>query len=260
VAPEGSSLPRAAFSTFFSNERKTIMVSSLPSIEEIGSIVTEELAGGVVSDRCEEGDRLYLRTLLPLTEEVLPADFVRGGVAVMADETEIHVHPYLLRQVCRNGAVLPQLARARNVRRLEPDASPYDVDAVETELREVVRACSAAEVFSNAVDDFRMASRQEGDITVLQLLMVSSYPNWIRSHFPEIMRRFLRDDDRSMFGLVNAVTSTARDQRDPDARWRLEELGGGMLAMKLPQAKPGGSAAPVATRPMEWQEYALAGR
>jgi hypothetical protein len=45
-----------------------------------------------------------------------------------------------------------------------------------------------------------------------------------------------------MFGLVNAVTSVARDQKDPQVRWRLEELGGGILAMRFPSDKLGGYA------------------
>jgi hypothetical protein len=34
---------------------------------------------------------------------------------------------------------------------------------------------------------------------------------------------------------MNAVTSLARDSRDPDDRWRLEELGGGIGARLRPQ-------------------------
>jgi hypothetical protein len=41
--------------------------------------------------------------------------------------------------------------------------------------------------------------------------------------------------DHTGFGLMNAVTSLARDTRDPDDRWRLEELGGGIGAAILPR-------------------------
>ena len=52
-----------------------------------------------------------------------------------------------------------------------------------------------------------------------------------------IVRRFEAEDDGSTLGLVNAVTSVARDTPDPEMRWRLEELGGGMLA-RLPERAP----------------------
>ena len=85
----------------------------LPAPQEICAIVTEELAlvGGTISDAYEDGERLFLRSLLPMADQVRPKDVIQGGIAVMADEAEIHVHPYLLRQVCRNGAIMPQLIR-----------------------------------------------------------------------------------------------------------------------------------------------------
>ena len=46
---------------------------------------------------------------------------------------------------------------------------------------------------------------------------------------------FISGSDRNRFGLMNAVTSVARDTRDPDARWRLEELGGGIGARLRPR-------------------------
>ena len=162
----------------------------------------------------------------------------------MANETEIHVHPYLLRQVCRNGAIMPQVIETQTISRVDFAASSDDIEAVGTELREALRSCSAPEVFSNAIEHFSLAMLRSADLTLVQLLMHSSMLH--RRHRGvqrEIMRRFSQDRDRSMFGLVNAVTSVARDQRDPNIRWRLEELGGGMLALKSPEGKPGGCAA-----------------
>ena len=55
-------------------------------------------------------------------------------------------------------------------------------------------------------------------------------PDIATRYLSEIVERFFKTADSSTFGLINAVTSVARDTRDPAARWRLEELGGGMLA------------------------------
>jgi hypothetical protein len=60
--------------------------------------------------------------------------------------------------------------------------------------------------------------------------------------FMAIMDRFFEGRDPSRFGLMNAVTSVARDTSDPEVRWRLEEFGGGV---------------PVAVQePDHWQELA----
>jgi hypothetical protein len=59
----------------------------------------------------------------------------------------------------------------------------------------------------------------------------------------EIVRRFRDAGDRTAFGLMNAVTSIARDQDDPEVRWQLEKLGGGVPAMNFPHVRPDGSEA-----------------
>ncbi len=53
----------------------------------------------------------------------------------------------------------------------------------------------------------------------------------------QFLRRFRSQPDRTRFGLVNAITSLARDTRDPESRWRLEELGGA-IAAGVPGAPP----------------------
>jgi hypothetical protein len=53
----------------------------------------------------------------------------------------------------------------------------------------------------------------------------------------EIMGRFFGDEDRTRFGLMNAVTSVARDTSDPETRWNLEELGGA-VAINAPGSNP----------------------
>ena len=50
-----------------------------------------------------------------------------------------------------------------------------------------------------------------------------------------VLERFTAGRERTRFGLMNAVTSVARDTSDPDDRWRLEELGGEIGARILPR-------------------------
>ncbi|MHC4519484.1 MAG: hypothetical protein ACYTAS_12915, partial [Planctomycetota bacterium] len=58
-----------------------------------------------------------------------------------------------------------------------------------------------------------------------------------------VLGRYERQPERSLFGLMNAITSVARDTRDHDTRWRLEEAGGGMLARLVPAPTPRGAPA-----------------
>jgi hypothetical protein len=81
----------------------------------------------------------------------------------------------------------------------------------------------------------RAAAQGEADVMLHLLPVLPHMPPAVRAHvLRTILTRFESGRDRSLFGLVNAVTSVARDTDDPNLRWRLEELGGGMLA-RLPE-------------------------
>ncbi len=218
----------------------------LPATQDIDATIVDELAfvGGTVSDRFDDGRRLYLRAILPMSDEVRPKDIVEGGIAVRTVGQEIDVCPYLFRQVCRNGAIIPQVAETRRIERVDVDAPSYTVEAVSDQLREAMRACSATEVFAHATRQVKSATSKEVPQDIFQLLLFSSFRRKIPAHLiDEIMRTFLGAEDRSAFNLMNAVTSVARNQDDPEVRWQLEELGGGVPAMSFPHVRPDGSEA-----------------
>ena len=73
------------------------MALLLPATQDIDATVVEELEflGGTVSDRFDDGQRLFLRALLPMSDKVRPKDVVEGGIAVRTTGREIEVCPYL---------------------------------------------------------------------------------------------------------------------------------------------------------------------
>jgi hypothetical protein len=222
------------------------MALLLPATQDIHATVVDELAlmRGTVSDRFDDGRRLFLRAILPLSGEVRPKDIVEGGIAVRTVGHEIEVCPYLFRQVCRNGAVMPQVVETRRIERVDFAAPSKAIDAVIEHVRETMRACAAAEIFDHATRQIRLATTTEVSSDISSLLRFSSMWRTIPAELQDdIVETFLADDDRSVFGLMNAVTSVARDQDDPEVRWRLEELGGGVPAMKFPRVRPDGSEA-----------------
>ncbi len=225
------------------------MAPLLPSTQDIAATAIEELAflGGTVADKCDDGKSLFLRAFLPRSDEVRPRDIVEGGIALRTVGQEIVVCPYLFRQVCRNGAIMPQVVEIQHIQRVEFDAPSEAIEAVNEELREAVHACSAAEVFTRATQQVRSSLTTEVPSDIFNLLLWSSYRRTIPTDLVrQIMQAFREAEDRSAFSLMNAVTSVARDQEDPEDRWELEELGGGVPAMKFPQVRPDGSAAELA--------------
>src|SRR5438270_5929286 len=75
--------------------------------------------GGKLTDKSLSKRRLFARSVVKLSEEVKPGDRLHGGVALKAREGEVSVHPYVLRQVCTNGAVMPQLLETTHLSHLD---------------------------------------------------------------------------------------------------------------------------------------------
>jgi len=66
----------------------------------------------------------------------------------------------------------------------------------------------------------RTACEVEADLALTLLPLVSRLTTRGNVEvLSQIMSRFFREEDRSRFGLANAITAFARDTRDPDLRW-----------------------------------------
>jgi hypothetical protein len=211
-------------------QRYAVHYSESLTSARILDIFREEITavGGTVTDTFHDQERLFTRSLLPRIAEVQRNDQVQAGVALRALGPEICLHPYVFRLVCRNGAIMAQAMQARHLCELHL----HNSDEAESLIREAIQGCCVPEAFTNASQQMRSALQ----------LQASNDLNWLvhsLSHLPQdasapilrqIVDRFFREADRSRFGLMNAITSVARDTHDPALRWDLEELGGGIPA------------------------------
>jgi hypothetical protein len=195
--------------------------------------------GGRVTDTFHDGGRLFIRSLLPNVAEVRPKDRMEGGIALRSNEEELWLHPYLFRQVCRNGAITAQSIESLHVECL----GAYTLEEGTSMLREAIARCAEKRVFAKSIRRLRTAALSEVDELLNLMAHVSELQRaGMGSFLGQILGRFVGEGDRSRFGFMNAVTSVARDTRDPDDRWRLEELGGGIgarLRPKRPSNAPG---------------------
>ena len=200
-----------------------------PTTAEIGEVFAEEVAGlgGTVTDRYVDGTILLARSVLPGLREVGRDDAVQGGVAIRATDEAIQVHPYVFRQVCSNGAIMARAIQTWQVERV--DAGGLTTPAPLGAVREAIRACGSDEAFSASAERMRSAREDQADLALMIMPMMDRLPKEIVNDLLRtIVERFLKGPDSSRFGLMNAVTSVARDTRDPESRWKLEELGGGI--------------------------------
>jgi hypothetical protein len=221
--------------------------------DQVLQTFTQELAtrGGKITDTFNDGPRLFCRSVLPLADEVRPGDGLHGGIALKATDEHICVYPYTFRLVCRNGAIRAEAVGSiviEGVQELEPSFILHSI-------REGIEACAAPEIFKDTITKMKSAAQVELDTALNLLPLLSRHKNLLGTDvFRQIVERFFGEKDKTQFGLANAITSLARDTRDPQQRWNLEELGGGLLIAaptKLPKnsarAKPRRSTlAPVA--------------
>jgi hypothetical protein len=216
----------------------------LPTTGQLTSCFTREIdeAGGQVLDVYDDGHRLFLRAILARTWEVRPKDGVQGGVALRTTEGEVLVHPYVFRQVCRNGAIVAQAIQTRRVDRVPetPFADPEEaVRAVLAEVAAAVHECCAPDIFAEFTNNLRTACEMEADLVIQVAPYLVRFPKQVAAQlFTDIEKRFTKEGDHSLYGLTNAVTAAARDTRDPEMRWRLEEMGGSIPALLKPRTRP----------------------
>ncbi|MEX2317897.1 MAG: hypothetical protein WD669_12140 [Pirellulales bacterium] len=215
-------------------------------------IFTQEtqIRGGRVTDTFHDGRRLFVRSLLPRVKEIRPQDGFQGGLALRAIDGELWLHPYLFRQVCRNGAIMAQALESVHL-------EPFDIDAPEvaaSTLRDAIAACNEEEVFLGSLDSVRSSIHAEADMMLNMMPFLSRLQQaGMGRILAQILETFSSQRDRTRYGLMNAVTSVARDTTDPDERWRLEELGGSIGA----GVRPRQPVTPIARRHFD-REYAPA--
>jgi hypothetical protein len=186
---------------------------------------------GTVIDRFhdEGGGRVYARATLPRLGDVAAGDRLQSGIALRGATGEVRVHPYTFRLVCSNGAI-----HAQAVQTLSISSDDVQGDEVIEELRHAIRACADPAAFETSLRQMRSARESEADVVMMMMSMAKRMPAELINR---ILDNFHQGRDRSHYGLLNAVTATARDTRDAEQRWRLEERGGAMAAM-LPTRHP----------------------
>lgn len=212
----------------------------LPPTQELNALFVDEVRtlGCAHPDIYDDGERLIARAICTRPVEVRPGDAVRGGVALHTIGDLVDVHPFIFRQVCTNGAVMAEALQSQRVRRVEVAALSEMITAVLDDVRAAIRACAAPTAFADAAGTMRRATGHPASVIIDMIPWLGRMSGRDVDEFVRlVMGRFERQGDESAFGLINAVTSIARDTRDPERKWRLEELGGTMLALIPPVPK-----------------------
>jgi hypothetical protein len=198
--------------------------------QEILEAFTEKITAreGKIMETFHKPGHLLVRAVLPQMEEIRAGDKVQGGVALRATETVAWVYPYVFRLVCKNGAIMAHATGGREIPNLDTVPAFEAVSLV----NEAIESCCERNAFGTAAEQMRTAAQQP----VNAMLTMMPFLARVSSLGPELARqvleRFFKEGDRTRYGFMNAVTSVARDTREHETRWRLEELGGQIAVMQ----------------------------
>lgn len=221
-------------------------ISSVKEIEELFRSFAWE-RDGALPDVYSNEDTLFAKCVLPKEGEVAKGDTFRSGVAVSCVDRDIEVRPFLLRQVCVNGAIRTASGAGAELRL---------GTVTEQELVEAFATCASEKLLADALSEFRLLQRQPFDMVMMMTSFIRTHARTVESRtMIEIVRTFMQGGDRSSYGFMNAITRVARDAQDPARRWQLQKLGGFLPAWVLdPDRRRQWSDAlevPVTERPAE---------
>jgi hypothetical protein len=192
---------------------------------------------------------LYLKATTPrLTAEVTPGDVVQAGLVVSNSEVgagSVRIEPLLYRLVCRNGAIINDLALKKyHVGR----TNGHGDDAIQALLRDetkrltdqafwatvqdVVRGTLQEVTFQQIVARWRDATQERLPGDPVQVVEVTAKRCGLTE--PErgsVLRHLVEGGDLSRYGLANAITCASQEVDDYDRATDLERLGGEIIEL-----------------------------
>lgn len=187
---------------------------------------------GRVRDTYDDGRYLYIRSVLPYSFKVTKKDKIHGGLALKSTTTELWLHPYLFRLVCRNGMIAASTMQSVCMEYDSFSDGEEGGEELAVEIPWVIRNCARKEFFEEAAERMQGIRRRSGvdwavdiELKFLSMLSTGHGDGFNRKVIREIRRRFEVEEEKTLYGLANATTSMARDTRDPALKWKLEKLG-----------------------------------
>lgn len=200
--------------------------------------VFEEIPGLTFHQAQLTDTRFYLRALLPsLEREIKVGDPVQAGVEIRNSEVGVGmlvIQPFVLRLICTNGMTVNDFATAkRHVGKRIEDETQYSDEALEADdnafwlvARDNLRNALTEVRFQEIVD--RLAEIVHGDTIAAPIAATETLAQRFSLTDDEreaVLRNLVGEGDLSQWGLLNAVTATAKEAESFDRQAELEAIG-----------------------------------
>ena len=202
--------------------------------------------GGEIVEDFRHKKQAYISAILPSKTPIKRGDLISGGVILKLDEHKPSLHAFVLRLVCTNGMIEPNIQKevSTSEEQLEDDLADIIAKFDESKLvrignlfrRSQSVPVSDRQIMAVVMKVRRILARnfREGNqITFGELERLQAVQQRMRQLIARDRMRTSTPTDRpeSLFDLINSVTDLAHDMGPPQARWELMKLGGEMLGV-----------------------------
>lgn len=184
--------------------------------------------------------KAYDRTLVA---EIREEDAVNAGLIIRNSEIGVgafKVEPFILRQICTNGLIgevaLEKMHLGRMTKEIgfidwSDETRMLEDQSLFSQVKDVIHAAFNEKIFYEWVDVAKNGTEVIVEEPIEAVNNVATFINIGEEQKNELLMHFLGDNDTTQYGLVNAITRTARDMTDVNEQVRLEGVAGSLLAM-----------------------------
>ena len=173
-----------------------------------------------------------------LTVEIREQDVIYGGLIIRNSEvgaSAFRVEPFLLRKVCENGLIRKYALKRIHLGRQTQETGEIDWSDETRELedkalwakaRDIIRQTFDPKIFESWTEKLKESAEIVIEKPIKAVNNIVRFAGLREEQKNELLMHF---SEHTKYGLINALTTLARETKSIDEQIRLEEFGGKLL-------------------------------
>lgn len=201
--------------------------------------------------RADLSDRhMFIKATTPRMQgEIRVGDIVQGGLLIRNSEvgaSRLAIQPFVNRLRCMNGMVIVEMLggagfsqihlggrKAQGVYQFSDQTMQLENLAIFSKIRDVIRQTFEPGWFNTTVAALKATAENKVPLperAIGNVVDMAGLPDSMRD---SILRAYLGEPDPTQYGIVQAITATAKGIDSPEDRVSMEELGGRLALMPV---------------------------
>jgi hypothetical protein len=185
---------------------------------------------------------LFLKAVSTTTQaEIRKGDIVQAGLMVKNSEVGLSrftVEPFILRLVCLNGMIVSDNSMKQTHIGRKMDEGIYSRDTQELNalasisgMRDIIRATLNGQTFDDTVKRLTSAAETQLENAKVAVVNISAYNGFTEDETDNILTNFIRQADDTKYGLMNAITATAKNAETAERQVELERTANEVITL-----------------------------